>query len=80
MIGLIVSMVGGVLTGVLSLIVGASGAGAVWIGVAGAVVAFCVLALLTTGRIPRQQAKLPVLFPSREEPAAAHTSAVDPTR
>ncbi len=80
MIGLIVSMVGGVLTGVLSLMVGASGAGAVWIGVGGAVVVFCVLALLTTGRIPRQQAKLPVLFPSRDEPTAADTAAADPTR
>jgi len=80
MIGLIVSMVGGVLTGVLALILGASGSSAVWIGVAGAVVVFGLLALLTTGRIPRQQAALPVLFPSTEEPAAADTSAVDPTR
>ncbi len=80
MIGLIVSMVGGVLTGVLSLMVGASGAGAVWIGVGGAVVVYCVLALLTTGRIPRKQAKLPVLFPSREEPTVSETAAADPTR
>ena len=80
MIGLIVSMVGGVLTGVLALIVGAAGAGAVWISVAGAVVVFGVVALLTTGRIARRQAQLPVLFPSPEEPTVSETAAADRTR
>ncbi|MEJ7752861.1 MAG: hypothetical protein WKF46_07940 [Candidatus Limnocylindrales bacterium] len=80
MIGLIVSMVGGVLTGVLALIVGAAGAGAVWISVAGAVVVFGVLALLTTGRIARRQAQLPVLFPSPEEPTVSEAAAADRTR
>ncbi len=49
------------------------GGGAVWISVAGAVVVFGVLALLTTGRIARQQAQLPVLFPSTEEPPLGGT-------
>jgi hypothetical protein len=67
MIGLIVSMVGGVLAGVVGLILGLAGGWAVWIGVVGAVVVFCLLALVTTGRIPREQARLPALFPSTEE-------------
>jgi hypothetical protein len=49
-------------------------------GVAGAVVVFGVLALLTTGRIPRQQARLPVLFPSPEEPTVSETAVADRTR
>jgi hypothetical protein len=68
MIGLIVSMVGGVLIGVLALIIGEPGGWAVWIGVAGAVGVFTVLALATFGRIPRTQAKLTVRFPSNEGP------------
>jgi hypothetical protein len=67
MIGLIVSMVGGVLAGVLGLIVGVAGGWAVWIGVAGAFVAFGLLVLGTSGRLPREQARLTVLFPSTKE-------------
>jgi hypothetical protein len=67
MVGLIVSMVGGVLAGVLGLIVGAAGSWAIWIGVAGALVVFGLLAQVSIGRIPREQARLPSLFPSTEE-------------
>lgn len=70
MIGLIVSMVGGVLTGVIALIVGQPGDWVVWIGVAGAVGVFGLLAILTTGRIPRTQATLTVRFPSAEGPSS----------
>jgi hypothetical protein len=63
MIGLITSMVGGVLAGVLALIVGASGGAALWIGLGGAVLVFGILAVLTTGQVPRHQARLGVLFP-----------------
>jgi len=62
MIGLIVSMVGGVLKDVLALIVGAAGSGAVWISVAGAVVVFGVLALgvsLDDRRNCRSSSRLP---------------------
>jgi hypothetical protein len=74
MIGLIVSMVGGVLAGVISLIVGEPGGYAVWIGVAGAVLVFGVLAWFTVGRVPRTQATLPSLFPSNPEPNVAETA------
>ena len=70
MIGLIVSMVGGVLTGVLAIMVGASGSVAAWIGVAGGVVVFVLLALVALRRIPRTQAGLTVLFPSEGDPPA----------
>lgn len=64
MIGLIVSMVGGVLTGVLAIMVGASGGVGAWIGVAGGVAVFVLLVRLAMRRIPRTQAGLTVLFPS----------------
>jgi hypothetical protein len=67
MIGLITAMVGGVLAGVLALIVGASGDTAVWVGLAGAVVTFVVIVLVTAGRVPRHQERLTVLFPAPEE-------------
>jgi len=71
MIGLIVSMVGGVLAGVLSLIVGASAGWAVWIGLAGAVVVFGIIIFATMGTVPRHQATLGVLFPSPDAPPAS---------
>ncbi|MCA1572866.1 MAG: hypothetical protein LC798_21755 [Chloroflexi bacterium] len=70
MIGLITSMVGGVLTGVLGLMFGAAGA-AVWIGVGGAALVFGMLVLLTTGRVARTQAAMPALFPSPETSSAS---------
>jgi hypothetical protein len=70
MIGLIVSMVGGVLAGVLSVILGASGAAPVWIGIGGAVVVVVAITMLTFGAVPRYQEGLPVRFPKeRNEPA-----------
>lgn len=67
MIGLITSMVGGVLAAVLSLIVGGSGELAVWIGVGGGTAAFAILYVLTAGSVTRQQGILPVLFPADAE-------------
>jgi hypothetical protein len=67
MIGLITSMVGGILAAVLSLVLGATGGLPVWIGVAGAVVVFAVLAVMTTGSIARNQSALPVMFPALAE-------------
>jgi len=63
MIGLIVAMVGGVLAGVLALMVGPAEL-AVWIGLAGAVVTFVIIAWLSVGSVPRHQAGLTVLFPA----------------
>lgn len=64
MIGLITSMVGGVLAAVLGLLVGVPGGLAVWVGSGGAVLVFAILVLLTTGAVTRHQATLPALFPA----------------
>jgi hypothetical protein len=71
MIGLITSMVGGVLAAVLGLLVGISGEVAVWIGVGGGVLVFLLIVLFTFGAVPRQQQTLGSLFPAprAEEPA-----------
>jgi hypothetical protein len=72
MIGLIVSMVGGVLVGVLALMTGiASGAMAPWFGLGGAILVFALLSAATTGRVPRAQERLPVLFPTPTSPRDA---------
>jgi hypothetical protein len=74
MIGLITSMVGGVLAAVLSLIVGVTGPLAVWIGVGGAVLVFAGLLVLTVGSVPAHQASMTVMFPApgREPDAEGH--------
>lgn len=74
MIGLIVSMVGGVLIGVISMMFGVSGSLAVWAGVAGFVLVFALLLYLTTGQIATHQAGVESLFPSTPEPTAAAVS------
>lgn len=71
MIGLIVSMVGGVLAGVLALLVGASPGWAVWIGIAGGVLVMVALGALAAMRIPRTQAGMTVRFPSPDDASAA---------
>jgi hypothetical protein len=67
MIGLIVSMVGGVLTAVLGLLIGVSGELAVWIGLGGGVIVFVAIVAATLGRVPRHQERLGVLFPAPED-------------
>ncbi|MEO7295878.1 MAG: hypothetical protein ABIZ57_07025 [Candidatus Limnocylindria bacterium] len=64
MIGLIVSLVGGVLAGVLALIIGASGTFSLLIGVISAVIVFVIIVAGAAGYLPRQTAALPVLFPT----------------
>ena len=64
MIGLIVSMVGGVLAGIIGLLMGASGDTAVWIGVAGAVLVFALLVVATFQGVTRHQATLKSRFPA----------------
>lgn len=71
MIGLITSMVGGVLVGVLALMFGVGGGPSVWIGVGGAALVFVILLVLTTGRVARTQAGMTSQFPSPEPPASA---------
>ena len=67
MIGLIVSMVGGVLAAVLGLLVGLPGELAVWIGIGGGVIVFVAILVLTLGSVPRHQEQLGVLFPAPKE-------------
>jgi hypothetical protein len=64
MIGLITSMVGGVLAAVLSMIIGVTGALVVWIGVGGAVLVFAGLLVSTVGSVPAYQASMTVMFPA----------------
>jgi hypothetical protein len=72
MIGLIVSMIGGVLTTVIAMLLGVVGGVAIWIGVAGGVVVMAGLFGLTFAAITREQARIPVLFPTPSaEPVAA---------
>jgi hypothetical protein len=74
MIGLIVSMVGGVLAAVVGLMVGVGGDAAVWVGVAGAIAVFVAITVLTVGSVPSHRRDLTVLFP-----APGRTDASDPT-
>ena len=64
MIGLILSMVGGVWTAVIALLLGVVGTAALLAGIVGALVVFGVLVWLTAGSVPREQQKLVSLFPT----------------
>jgi hypothetical protein len=64
MIGLIVAMVGGCEAAVLALMAGVSGDVAVWIGLAGGILTFAVITLLTVGSVPGHQRDLTVMFPA----------------
>jgi hypothetical protein len=69
MVGLIVSLVGGVLAAVIGLLFGADATAAILIGMAGAVFTFTVVIGGTSGYFQRQQAHMEVLFPAdRGEP------------
>lgn len=64
MIGMILCLVGGVEAAVLGLLAGVGGGTALAVGIGGALVVFVLLAVLTTGRVPTEQAKLVSLFPT----------------
>jgi hypothetical protein len=70
MIGLILSMVGGVWTAVIALLLGVVGTAALLAGIGGALVVFGLLIWLTTGSIPREQQKLTSLFPTPADESA----------
>ena len=67
MIGLVVSMVGGVLAGVLALMMFPA-AVSVWVGVGAAVLTFAIIAAVTFGSVPRNQGRLTVRFPGPGKP------------
>jgi hypothetical protein len=74
MIGLITSMVGGVLAAVLGLLVGIPGGQALWVGLAGGLIVIVSLFVRTSGAVTREQATLPARFPaSEQDPAAGPT-------
>jgi hypothetical protein len=64
MIGLIVAMVGGVLTAVVAMLFGLSSGASMWIGVVGGLVVLAGLFAYGFMTIPREQARLTALFPT----------------
>jgi hypothetical protein len=64
MIGLIVSMVGGVLAAVVAMLLGVAGGASIWLGVAGGLIVLAGLFGLTFSAITRQQDQIPVMFPT----------------
>ena len=78
MIGIVVSMVGGVLAGVVSLLFLPTD-WAVWMGLLGTVATFVALVVLTFGLVPRQQDRLVVRFPAPgAAPAPTTETSSDP--
>jgi hypothetical protein len=64
MIGLITSMVGGVLAASLWLLLGLDAGVVIWVGTAAAVAVFIAIALTTFGAVTKHQRRLSVLFPA----------------
>jgi hypothetical protein len=64
MIGLIVSMVGGVLTTVVAMLFGLGGGASIWIGVVGGLIVLAGLFAYTFAQITREQARIPAMFPT----------------
>ena len=75
MVGLILSLVGGVEAAVVALLFGAGGGAALGVGIGGAIVVFGLIVGLTVGRVPGEQKKLSVMFPtpSAETPESSAT-------
>ncbi|HSK93087.1 MAG TPA: hypothetical protein VLA76_03410 [Candidatus Angelobacter sp.] len=64
MIGLIVSMVAGVLIAVVSVLMGVAGGSALWIGLVGGVLTMAGLIVYGALSVPREQARFTALFPT----------------
>ena len=64
MVGLIVSMIGGVLTTVIVMLVGIDGSASIWIGVVGGIAILAALFAVTARAIVSEQGKFPVAFPT----------------
>ena len=64
MIGLILALVGGVEAAVLGLLLGVDDTAALLLGIGGFLVVLGILIGTTVGRVPREQQRLPVLFPT----------------
>lgn len=71
MVGLIVSMVGGVLIAVVAMLIGLTGGPAIWIGIAGGMLVLAGIVTYTAWSIPREQTRFTALFPTpATEPVA----------
>jgi hypothetical protein len=57
-------MIGGVLTTVIAMLFGVGGSASIWIGVAGGLVVMAALFAFTYQSITREQARIPVAFPT----------------
>ncbi|HEX7172213.1 MAG TPA: hypothetical protein VF365_06355 [Candidatus Limnocylindria bacterium] len=78
MIGLILALVGGVEAAVLGLLAGIDANVALFLGIGGFLVVLGALIGITVGRVPGEQRRLPVLFPSPPSAEAdASAEAVD---
>lgn len=64
MIGLILALVGGVEAAVLGLLLGVDDTAALLLGIGGFLVVLGILIGATVGRVPGEQQRLPVLFPT----------------
>jgi hypothetical protein len=64
MIGLIVSMVGGVLVAVLAMLMGVDAGASIWVGVVGGLIVLLVLIASVVMTVPREQARFTALFPT----------------
>ncbi len=64
MVGMIVSMVGGVLSTVVAMLIGIDGSASIWIGLVVGVVILAALFALTASAIVREQGRIPVSFPT----------------
>ena len=73
MIGLIVSMVGGVLSTVIAMLFGVAGGASIWIGAVAGVIILAGLFAFTFMTVLREQARIPVLFPTPSADAASDT-------
>jgi Flp pilus assembly protein TadB len=64
MVGLIVSLVAGVLAAVVAMLAGVSPGGSLWIAVTASLIVLLVLIVMTVREIERQQQWLTVRFPA----------------
>jgi len=74
MIGLILALVGGVEGAVLGLLLGVDDTAALLLGIGGFLVVLGGIIAATVGRVPGEQQRLPVLFPTPPSPEAEATA------
>ena len=76
MIGLITSMVGGVLAAVVALAIGVDGSLALWVGIGGSAVVFVLLLVSTLAQVSQGQTTMTARFPAPETESPSAVSSV----